>query len=412
MQLMHDHEWVASAEGDGMENEIYRQCRRCVLDTTVPSISFNAQGECNFCEYYDQLADRTVRRDPRLLQKEFDATIEKIKETGKDKPYDCVLGVSGGMDSTYLALLAKRCGLRPLLVHFDNGWNSELAIKNIEQVVNRLGFGLHTFVMDWPEFKDLQRAYFKASVVDVEVPTDQLIFAALNKICFKKGIRYILAGNNIVTESINPDGWVFKNKMDLVNLKSIHKRHGTVKLRKIPRLGLFERYFYEAVAGIQTVNLLNLIPYNKDQVKAEVQKELGWKDYGGKHYESTFTRYYQGCYLPKKFGIDKRKAHLSNLILSGQMKREEALSQLEEPPYAPHDQASDEGYVKKKLDFSDDEWKEIMEAAPVPHLAYKTERSGAHLFFYTLFRMVMYIPVRLLRLVSILHKPIKVPGGW
>ena len=172
MQLMHDHEWVASAEGDGMENEIYRQCRRCVLDTTVPSISFNAQGECNFCEYYDQLADRTVRRDPRLLQKEFDATIEKIKETGKDKPYDCVLGVSGGMDSTYLALLAKRCGLRPLLVHFDNGWNSELAIKNIEQVVNRLGFGLHTFVMDWPEFKDLQRAYFKASVVDVEVPTD------------------------------------------------------------------------------------------------------------------------------------------------------------------------------------------------------------------------------------------------
>lgn len=390
----------------------YKQCKRCILDTTVPKISFNEKGECNYCEYYDTLADRTVRRDPAILQQEFDDTIKIIKETGSGKPYDCVLGVSGGMDSTYLALLAKRNGLRPLLVHFDNGWNSELALRNIEQLVNKLGLELHTFVMDWNEFKDLQRAYFKASVVDVEVPTDQLIFAALNKICYKKGIKFILAGNNIVTESINPDGWVFKNKLDLINLKAIHRKHGTNKLKNIPKLGLFERYFYEAIAGIQTVNLLNLIPYNKAKVRTEVQQELDWRDYGGKHYESIFTRYYQGCYLPKKFGIDKRKAHLSNLILSGQIDREEALRQLKEPTYAPNDQASDEEYVKKKLDFSDTEWQRIMEATPVSHFTYKTNQSGTHQFFYTIFRMVMFVPVRLLRFLSILNRPLKVAGGW
>jgi N-acetyl sugar amidotransferase len=387
-------------------------CTKTVLDTTVPGITFNGEGECNFCGYYLDLAKRTVLREPAVLKNEFKSVIESIKSAGKGKPYDCVLGVSGGLDSTYLSLLAKRNGLNPLLVHFDNGWNSELAVKNIEKIVNTLELPLHTFVMDWEEFRDLQRAYFFASVVDVEVPTDQLIFAALNKIAYSKGIKYILAGNNVVTESINPDGWVYKNKLDLVNLRAIHRRHGTGNLKNLPKLGIYERYFYEAVIGIQTVNLLDLIDYNKEKVKREVQHAFGWSDYGGKHYESVFTRFYQGYYLPRKFNIDKRKAHLSNLILSGQLTRQEAIEQLNAPAYPVSDQLSDLEYVKKKLGFTDSEWNGIMLADPVPHHAFATDAGRGYQFLYSVFRMLMYLPVRILRLFGILSKPGKVPTGW
>lgn len=390
----------------------YRMCSRTVLDTTVPGITFDAHGESNFCHYYDALARRTVLRDPAVIQREFSASIEAIRQAGKGKSYDCILGVSGGLDSTYMALLAKRNGLRPLLVHFDNGWNAELAVKNIENITRRLNFDLHTFVMDWEEFRDLQRAYFLASVVDVEVPTDQLIFAALNRIAYKEGIKFILAGNNVVTESINPDGWVYKHKLDLVNLKAIHKRYGERRLKKLPRLGLFERYFYQAVCGIQTVNLLDMVPYRKAAIKEEVQRELGWKDYGGKHYESVFTRFYQGYYLPVKFNIDKRKAHLSNLILSGQLTREEALVELQKPTYPENEQRSDVEYVTKKLGFSAEEWHKIMTAPPVPHRAFKTDNDTFHQATYFLFRLVMFLPVRLLRALHILHKPVKVASGW
>ena len=400
---------VADIEGVIKNVEI---CTKTVLDTTVPGITFNNKGECNFCRYYEELANRTVLREPAVLREEFNAVINAIQSAGKNKSYDCILGVSGGLDSTYLTLLAKCNGLRPLLVHFDNGWNSELAVKNIEKIVNTLGWPLHTFVMDWEEFRDLQRAYFQASVVDVEVPTDQLIFAALNKIAYAKGIKYILAGNNVVTESINPEGWVYKNKLDLVNLRAIHKAHGSRKLENLPRLGLYERYFYEAVIGIQTVNLLDLIDYNKEKVKTEVQNYFGWSDYGGKHYESVFTRFYQGYYLPKKFRIDKRKAHLSNLILSGQITREEALYQLKAPAYPLMEQSADLEYVKKKLGFTDAQWNSIMHADPTPHQFFPTDAGRGYQLLYSMFRMFMYVPVRILRLLGILYRPAKVPSGW
>ena len=399
----------------GVENATargYRMCSRTVLDTTVPGITFDENGESDFCRYYDALAQRTVLRAPAILKKEFEQSIAAIKHAGKNKPYDCILGVSGGLDSTYMALLAKRNGLRPLLVHFDNGWNAELAVKNIENITKRLNFDLHTFVMDWEEFRDLQRSYFLASVVDVEVPTDQLIFAALNRIAYKEGIKFILAGNNVVTESINPAGWVYKNKLDLVNLRAIHKKYGALSLKKLPKLGLLERYFYEAVCGIQTVNLLDLIPYHKASIKTEVQQELGWKDYGGKHYESVFTRFYQGYYLPVKFNIDKRKAHLSNLILSGQLTRVEALLELEKPTYPEKDQQSDLEYVAKKLGFSRAEWEKIMNAPPVPHEAFDNDRNAFHQAIYFIFRSAMFLPVRILRALRILHTPEKVAAGW
>ncbi|MFZ5973493.1 MAG: N-acetyl sugar amidotransferase [Bacteroidota bacterium] len=387
-------------------------CARTVLDTTVPNITFNEKGESNFCDYYDKLAAKTVNRSAAVLKNEFDKAIATIKKVGKGKKYDCILGVSGGLDSTYLALLAKREGLRPLLVHFDNGWNSELAVKNIEQIVNRLEFQLHTFVMDWEEFRDIQRAYFKASVVDVEAPTDQFIFAALNKIAFKEGIKYILAGNNVVSESINPDGWVYKNKLDLVNLKAIHKVYGSGRLRKLPRLGLFQRYFYENIAGIRTVNLLDLIPYRKQEVVKEVQNTLGWKDYGGKHYESVFTRFYQGYYLPKKFGIDKRKAHLSNLILSGQLTRQQALEALSKDPYPEQLQQEDCQYVTKKLGFSSSEWDEIMKTPRAEHKQFATEQDILPKALFLITRIIFFIPIRVLRAVGVLHTPIEIGSRW
>lgn len=399
-----------SNNSNGIEK--VEMCTKTVLDTTVPNISFDEKGECNFCGYYKSLAERTVLRHPKVLKQEFDSIIDTIKSVGKNRSYDCVLGVSGGLDSTYLALLAKRNGLRPLLVHFDNGWNSELAVKNIEKVVNVLGLELHSYVMEWEEFRDLQRSYFLASVVDVEVPTDQLIFAALHKIAYSKGIKYILAGNNIVSESINPDGWVYKNKLDLVNLRAIHSKYGTVPLKKLPRLGLFERYLYEAICGIQTVNLLNLIDYNKDAVKNEVVSIFGWKDYGGKHFESIFTRFYQGYYLPKKYNIDKRKAHLSNLILSGQLSREEALSELQQAPYPEDMQLADLDYVKKKLGFSDSEWTAVMEAEPVPHNAFASDKDPFYQFCFNVARAFMFLPVRVLRFLRVLYTPKRVSSGW
>jgi N-acetyl sugar amidotransferase len=393
-------------------NSVYQICSVTVLDTTVPGITFNEKGACHFCDYYDELAKRTVLRDPALRKAEYETAIRTIKQLGSKKKYDCILGISGGMDSTYLAWLAKKEGLRPLLVHFDNGWNSELAVKNIENIVNILGFDLHTFVMDWEEFRDLQRAYFEASVVDVEVPTDQLIFAALNRIAYQNNIKYILAGNNVVCESINPDGWVYKRKLDLVNLRDIHAKYGQLKLRKLPRLGIIQRYFYEAVAGLQTVNLLDLIDYNKAEVKKLIEKELNWRDYGGKHYESVFTRFYQGYYLPTKFNIDKRKAHLSNLILSKQITREEALTILQTPTYPEKDQKSDLRYVIKKLGFSESEWEAIMSKPPVDHQFFKTENDFSTQAFYFVFRALMYVPVRLLRWVGLLSQTPKIGSQW
>lgn len=384
------------------------QCSKCVLDTTVPDIIFDSDGVCNFCHYYEALADKTVNRPEKTKEDEFGRLIENIKRAGKNKSYDCILGVSGGVDSTYLSLYCKKIGLRPLVVHFDNGWNSELAVKNIENIVNKLGYDLHTYVMDWEEFKDLQLSYFRASVVDIEVPTDQLIFAALNKIAKQNNIKYILSGHNVVTESINPKGWVYKEKFDLVNLKNIHKKFGTLKLKKLPQFGIYERYIYEAIWGIQTVGILNYMPYIKSEIKKIIKEELDWRDYGGKHYESIFTRFYQGYILPEKFNIDKRKMHLSNLIMSGQINKSEALAELELPTYPLKEQLEDKEYVIKKWEISSDEFEAIMKMKPIPHEFYGTDKNYWYQKKYFLFRLFMYLPIRVLRTLGILHKPIRI----
>jgi hypothetical protein len=257
-------------------------------------------------------------------------------------------------------------------VHFDNGWNDELAVHNIERIVKHLGFQLETFVMNWPEFRDLQRSYFLASVLDLEVPTDHMIFGALYQIANRERIKYILSGNNFATEWLLPRSWYYP-KLDLQNILGIHRRFGKVRLKKLPKLGIWQSTYYQRLKGIEEVRILDLIDYRKVEAKTLLQSEFKWRDYGGKHYESVFTRFYQGYILPTKFNIDKRKAHFSNLICNGEVTREEALAELRSPPYEPGRQIEDKRYVAKKLGWSEAEFEDILGLPPIAHDRYGTD---------------------------------------
>ena len=373
-----------------METQNYKQCTKCVMDTTTALISFDADGVCNFCHEYDELAKDTVNRPRELRYKDFEKSINQIKEWGKDKPYDCILGLSGGLDSSYMALVAKEQGLRPLLVHFDNGWNTELAIKNIENIVNKTGFDLYTYVINWEEFKDLQIAYFKASVIDIEVPTDQLIFASLYKIAYEKKIKFILSGNNIRTEATLPADWCFPDKLDYTNLTNIHEKFGKIELKNFPKLGLFEKNQY-FITGLRQVAFFDKIDFNIKEVKERLQKEFNYIVYPCKHYESVFTRFYQGFILPKKFNVDKRKAHLSSMICSGLISRAEALAELTQPPYPTKQQQEDKEYVLKKWDMTEEEFDEIMKRPPVPHKNFGADKPvDVNAFEYRLKMFYLY----------------------
>ena len=297
-----------------------------------------------------------------------------IKRAGHGRKYDCVLGLSGGVDSSYMAWLAKEWGLRPLVLHFDNGWNDELAVANIETIVRKLGFGLETFVMNWPEFRDLQRSYFKASVLDLDIPTDHMIFGALHKIADENDIKFILSGNNFATEWLLPPAWYY-SKFDLANLEAIHAKFGEVPLKQLPKLGVWQQLYYRRVKQIEDVKILDLVPYSKTAAKQFLIDQFGWQDYGGKHYEQVFTRFYQGTILPRRYGIDKRKAHLSNLILNGEITRDEALADLQQPTDDPARAASDKRYVAKKLGWSDEEFEAILALPPVAHETYGTDAA-------------------------------------
>ena len=351
----------------------YQMCSRTVMDTTDPEITFDADGVSNHWYEYQEAARRQLL-SPEASRRERERLVDLMKRAGRGKPYDCVLGLSGGVDSSYLAHLAVELGLRPLVVHFDNGWNSELAVSNIEQLVNGLKLDLHTFVMDWPEFRDLQRAYFKASVVDLEVPTDHMILGALYQIANKNRLEFILSGTNVVTEGILPRSWYYP-KFDLANLKDIHRQFGTIPLRKLPALGFWQMTYYNQLRGINSVALLDLVEYNKKDAKSLLVSRYGWRDYGGKHYESVFTRFYQGYILPNKFNIDKRKAHYSTLICSGQMSRDEALAELERPAYETTMQVEDKRYVAKKLGFAEPEFDAILALPNRRHDEFASDRK-------------------------------------
>ena len=357
------------------ETHPFQMCTRTVMDTTDPDITFDENGVSSHALLYERTMKATVdAANAGNRADDLAAVVARIKKAGEGKPYDCIIGISGGVDSSYLILQAVRLGLRPLAVHFDSGWNSELAVGNIENIVSRLKLDLFTDVVDWREMKDLQLSFFKASVANCDIPTDHAFPAVAYRQAAKYRIRYILSGHNFATESILPQSWGY-NAADARHVKGIQKRFGSVKLTTYPLLGIFKRYFWFGyIRPITTVQLLNYMPYVKADAKQAIAGELGWRDYGGKHYESVFTRYFQGSYLPKKFGFDKRKAHLSSLIMSGQLTRDTALAELAEPDYPADLERQDHEFIAKKLGLSVPQFDEIIARPPVNHLEYPNSK--------------------------------------
>lgn len=336
-------------------------CSKCIMDSTANEIVFDNDGVCNFCHHYDNVITKDLfnNKDGQL---KLDKLIEEIKEKGKNRKYDCLIGLSGGVDSSYVAYLLKKVyGLRVLAIHLDNGWNTELAVANVEQIVKKLDIDLQTYVINWKEFKDIQTSFLKSSISNIEIPTDHAIWATLIRTAAKMKISYIISGNNIVTESIMPESWLYGSK-DSKLIKSIQKKFGSVKIKTYPSLSTFDYVDYLLIRGIRWVPILNYVPYIKSDAKNLLMSELGWRDYGGKHYESVFTRFFHAYYLPEKFGFDLRKSYMSALICSGQITRQKALEEVSEPPASSELVKQDKEYVIKKLGLSYEEFDCIMKS--------------------------------------------------
>jgi N-acetyl sugar amidotransferase len=349
-------------------------CTHCVMDTTDPAITFDENGVCNHCRYFDAQI-RPQLLPPARRDAKFRETIEEIKKAGRGRKYDCLLGISGGVDSSYLAWLAWKNGLRTLLVHMDNGWDSELAVRNIENLVKTTGFDYYNHVVDWHEFKNLQLAYLRASVIDIEVVTDHAIWALVYQAANKFKLKYILSGGNFVTESIMPQSWYFAKKSDLANLLAIHRKFGRGTLKSYPMMGLYKIRYYQAIRGFKFTDLLNYVPYSLEGAIATLEREFGWRYYGGKHWESVFTKFYQAYILPTKFNVDKRKTHLSTLVCSGQITRDDALQRLKRGMYTESQFKEEYDYVVKKFGLTSEQFEEIMARPIVPHEAYPTEKT-------------------------------------
>jgi N-acetyl sugar amidotransferase len=354
----------------------YRICTRCIMDTSDPEIVFDGEGRCQHCTHYFHRVATEVHTGPEG-QRRLEAVVERIRERGRGRDYDCVVGVSGGVDSTYVAYVVKRrLGLRPLAVHFDNGWNSELAVDNIKRALQSLDIDLLTYVVDWEEFRDLQLSFLKASVANCEIPTDHGIQALLWNTAAKHGIRYVIGGGNVRTEGLLPMSWGYYSQ-DLRHLEAVHRRFGTRPLRSLPKLGLARYLSHVFVRGIRLIPVLNYVDYDKREAMATIERELGWRYYGGKHYESIYTRFFQGYILPRKFGYDKRRAHLSALVCAGEITREAALAEMQRDPYADNNLREDRAFVVKKFGLTDAEFDALM---ALPLKSYRDYPSNAFIF--------------------------------
>ena len=343
----------------GNERRPYRACTRCVMDTSDPEIRFDASGVCNHCALYQEVVAASVYRGADGRRRLEEATRQIIAD-GKGKPYDCIIGVSGGVDSTYTAYVVKQLGLRPLAVHLDNGWNSEVAVRNIENIIKKLGFDLYTRVLDWEEFRRLQLAFLRASTPDSEIPTDHAIVATLYLVARERGIRWIVDGGNIVTEMMIPSTWSHGHA-DWKYIRSVHEAFDGTPLKSFPHYTIFDTLVrLPKIDRIQRLSVLNYIDYDKRAAMETLKRELSWEYYGGKHYESIYTRFYQGYILKEKFGFDKRRSHLSCLVNDGRLSRAEAMRELEKPPIEPSQLREDRDFVLKKLRISEAEFDRIM----------------------------------------------------
>lgn len=361
-----------------MANKNYLECKKCVMNNDVdPNLTLDVNGLCNHCQRYRQILGARISAGAKGKES-LDNLLIKIKNSGKGKNYDCLIGVSGGVDSTYVAYLVKDLGLRPLAVHFDNGWDSELSVKNIEQILSKLNIDLYTYVVDWEEFRELQKAFLRASTPDGEIPTDHAIYATLWKVAAQHKIKYIISGMNFATESMSVPEWSYGHS-DWRYIKNINKIFGKSNIKSYPHYSLAYLFYITFVLRIKRIAILNYVDYNKNSAIEIIQSKLGWIPYGGKHHESIYTRFWQGYVLPKKFKIDKRYAHFSDLINSGQFDKSSALEQLMLPPYSEDLQNSDCEYVMKKLGYTKSEFDEIMSMPVKSFRNYKNNHSKVEL---------------------------------
>jgi N-acetyl sugar amidotransferase len=358
-----------------MNQRPYQVCRNCVMDTTDSKITFDATGLCDHCQNFYAVIEPQWQRQIADTSK-LNQLVETIKQEGKGKEYDCIIGLSGGMDSSYLLYYAKDVlGLRPLAYSVDTGWTLNVALENIEKIVRGLDLELHTDIINWNEMKDLQLAFFKSQVAYQDLPQDHVIFAGLYNYAIKHQIKYVLTGGNIATEAIRePIEWVYQN--DLTHIRDIHKNFGEKPIRDLPMTGMFKyKLYYRFVKGMKVLRPLDMIPYTKELATKTLKERFDWEPYQNKHYESVFTRFYEGYWLIKKFGFDKRKAHFSSLILTNQLSREDALQQIANPPYDESQAMKDLTYICRKLSIPREEFLALMHQ---PNQTFKNYKNSSN----------------------------------
>lgn len=348
------------------------------MDTSDPDISFDDTGICNHCREYEKKEASEVHYDYNGAI-ELSYIARQIKQEGKKKPFDCIIGLSGGLDSSYAALqVVKLLGLRPLAISLDNGFDTPLAQRNVKNIVKKLGLKWERCDFDNPAYHDLQVSFLKASVINAEAPTDHLITALLYRIARRERVRWIITGGNVVTEGIMPKAWGYDAK-DWRHIKAIQKKFGKYCIDDFPHLTLWHWCWFTFISRIKFFPILNWIPYNREKARQELE-QLDWIDYEKKHFESVYTRFYQAYILPKKFGIDKRRAHLSTLINSGQLSRQEALRELEEPYYPKEDQERDKEIICRKLGISIASFEGFMEQEVKDFRSYGSNERWFRLF--------------------------------
>lgn len=346
------------------------------MDTTDSMIQFDEHGVCDHCRTFDSEVKPNWHTD-ETGRRELDAIVAQIKREGQGRDFDCIIGMSGGIDSSYLTYLAKsELGLRPLVFHVDAGWNSQIAVNNIEKLVDNLGLDLYTEVIDWEEMRDLQLAFFKSGVPHIDTPQDHAFFATMYNFAEKHGVKYILTGSNFSTECVrNPVEWMYYQS-DSIQLKDIHSKFGTRPLVNFPTTSILRHKVYlRYLKRIRVVTPLNYMPYLKADAMRLLEEKFGWQPYPQKHFESRFTKFYESYWLPKKFGYDTRKVQYSSLILTHQMTREEAMERLAKPPYDEAQVPHDFEYVATKLGISVAELQGYMDAPNKSYRDYKSQRS-------------------------------------
>ncbi len=354
----------------------YQICTNCVMDTSDSKIKFDNEGICDHCNtYYKDILPKwhTDEKGDEALKK----IVKKIKIQGQGKDFDCLMGMSGGIDSSFLLYtMVKKYDIRPLVFHVDAGWNSQIAVNNIERLVDGLGLDLYTEVINWEEMKDLQLAFFKSGVSHIDTPQDHAFFATMYKFASKHNIKYILSGGNYSTECVrNPLEWMYY-QTDSIQLKDIYRKHGTGKLKDYPVTNiLWHKVFLPYIKKIKLIRPLDFFPYNKEKAMKTLVKEFGFQEYSQKHFESRFTRFYESYWLPKKFGYDTRKVQYSSLILTDQMTREDALKKLKQPAYDSETINQDFEYIATKLEISKEKLQSYMDAPNKSHKDYKSQEN-------------------------------------